>query len=70
MDITRNIGVSIYFTRSERLSSPARAVAFVANGFVIAASVIDPWSGYRSAPTITFEGGGGSGAKANSQISA
>jgi formylglycine-generating enzyme required for sulfatase activity len=51
------------------VAGTAKAVAFVANGFVIAASVIDGGSGYRTAPAISFVGGNGSGAKAHSQIS-
>ncbi|MDB6037135.1 MAG: serine/threonine protein kinase, partial [Verrucomicrobiales bacterium] len=47
----------------------AKAVAFVANGFVIAATVVDGGSGYRTAPPVQFAGGGGSGASAHTQIS-
>ncbi len=48
----------------------AKAVAFVANGFVIAVTVTDGGSGYKTTPTVSFVGGGGSGAQAVAQLSA
>jgi formylglycine-generating enzyme required for sulfatase activity len=51
-------------------AATAKAVAFVANGFVIAATVVDGGAGYRKAPAVGFFGGNGMGAKAHSEISA
>lgn len=47
----------------------ATAVAFVANGFVIAATIVDGGEGYRNVPTVEFTGGGGSGAKGHAVLS-
>lgn len=46
----------------------ATATAQVVNGFVVGATVTDGGSGYTNAPSVTFSGGGGSGATARATV--
>ena len=58
--------------RSESVPVPAvhsaTATATVVNGFVVGATVNDGGYGYTNSPSVSFVGGGGSGATAISQI--
>jgi hypothetical protein len=49
--------------------APARAVPVVVNGFIVGANLVSGGCGYASAPAITFEGPGGTGATGYAQIS-
>ena len=48
----------------------ATAIAQVVNGFVVGSTITDSGSGYTNSPEVSFVGGGGSGARATSQIDA
>lgn len=47
----------------------ARAIAVLSGGTIASVTVVDGGSGYTVAPTISFSGGGGSGATATATIS-
>jgi hypothetical protein len=54
---------------STNTSSQATATAHLTGGFVTSVSVDFGGSGYATAPTVTFSGGGGSGAAATATVS-
>jgi hypothetical protein len=62
-------GVKINATVSDHFCPyPATATAIVYNNFVVGATITDPGCGYTNAPTVTIQGGGGSGATATATI--
>lgn len=56
------------YESGDRGARVATVAAQVVNGFVVGVSVTDGGYGYTNAPTVSFTGGGGSGAKAVAQI--
>lgn len=67
--LTLLLGLLVGMTTSASAATIARATAQVVNGFVIGVTVTDGGSGYDAIPTVTFIGGGGSGAGAYATVS-
>ena len=64
------LGPTVTFTSVNGLGSGAMGVASIVGGFVTAVNILNPGSGYTSAPpTVVFNGGGGTGATATATIS-
>jgi len=57
------------FGLSANAQQTATAAATLFNGFVVGVTITDGGNGYTFAPTVSFSGGGGSGAMAYSTIS-
>lgn len=60
----------LYDAESANGCTPHKAIAIatIVNGFVVGAGVIDTGCGYTNVPSVSFEGGGGSGATATATV--